>query len=625
MQWTMTNWERIAVELFSNYHKASVAAAEKITTLIQKHNRLAKATILGLATGNTPIALYRELIRQHKEDGLDFSRVITFNLDEYWPIQPDAPQSYHRFMQENLFKHLNLPPGNIHMPDGMVAEEALENYCRKYEENIARVGGIDIQILGIGRTGHIGFNEPGSGKDSQTRRVRLDKLTRLDAVSDFQGESNVPQYAITMGIGTILQARTILLLAFGEHKAPIVSRTVERPPSSEVAASFLQDHPSVSIYLDPAAASLLTRETEPWKVTHCKWDDKLIRKAVTGLALRLGKPVLELTDADYADNGLYDLLVEHGRSYDINLKVFRRMMKTISGWPGGKDAARRVCVFSPHPDDDVISMGATIQRLCSQGHEVYCIYMTSGASDVPDHSALQYADFAAEFNRIFGLAPYQTSRIDAHIEAFLRRKAPGFQDSDEVLAVKTLIRKTEALAASSYCGVPPANCHFIAMPFARIPGSVPVPPGPEDTEVLLDMLQRIQPDILFAPGESTNPQGVHRRCLDAIQTAVRQQLRNSKAPRCYFYRGSWQEWEPYRIDLAIPISPDELLQKRHAILRHQTQLGQPAYPGSYDIRELWQRAEERNRETAVIYDMLGLPKYHGMEAFILWDPENYSN
>jgi glucosamine-6-phosphate deaminase len=621
----MKNLERTALELFSDYRKASVAAAERITALIQKHNYTAKATVLGLATGSTPIALYRELIRRHKEDGLDFSRVITFNLDEYWPIQPDAPQSYHRYMQENLFKHLNIIPENIHILNGMVSEEELENYCRLYEENIEAVGGIDIQILGIGRTGHIGFNEPGSGRDSKTRRVRLDKITRLDAVSDFQGEANVPHYAITMGIGTILKASTILLLAFGEHKAPIVRRTIEEPPSNQVAASYLQDHPSVSIYLDPAAASLLTRESEPWKVTRCKWDDKLVRKAVTGLALKLDKPVLELTDADYVDNDLYDLLNEHGGSYDVNLKVFRRMMKTISGWPGGKGAARTVCIFSPHPDDDVISMGATMQRLCSQGHEVHCIYMTSGASDVADHSALQYADFAAEFNRIFGLAVAETSRIDEHIEAFLRRKTPGLPDSDEVLAVKTLIRKTEALAASSYCGVLPENCHFISMPFARIHGSEPVPPAPEDTDLLTQMLQRIRPAILFAPGENTNPQGVHRRCLDAIQAAVRQYCCKLPAPCCYFYRGSWQEWEPCRIDLAIPISPDELLQKRHAILRHQTQLGQPAFPGSYDIRELWQRAEERNRETAATYDRLGLPKYHGMEAFILWDPESDSN
>ncbi|MFW6133609.1 MAG: PIG-L family deacetylase, partial [Planctomycetota bacterium] len=567
---------------------------------------------------HTPVNVYRELIRMHRRDGLDFAHVVTFNLDEYWPMQPDALQSYVRCMRENFHDHVNIPDENVHIPDGTVPEAQLADYCRDYERKIRDAGGIDFQLLGIGRTGHIGFNEPGSPRDSRTRRVRLDRVTRLDAASDFFGEENVPDWAISMGVGTILEARAIALLAFGEHKAPVLRRTVEEPVSGQVAASFLQEHPDATIYADTAAAAALTRFATPWKVQRCTWDTRMTRKAVAWLSGKAGKAILSLRDEDYDENGLHQLLMERGGAYNANLEVFKGLMNTITGWPGGKTPPRRVVVFSPHPDDDVICMGATLQKLCAQGHEVHCAYQTSGNLAVFDHDVMRFADFVREFDRIFGLAADQTHLIDEHIEQFLRHKPPAAMDSREVQAVKTLIRRTEAIAAASFCGVSRENCHFLDMPFYRTGVVQKRPIEQADVDIVADLLRRVRPEMVFAAGDLSDPHGTHRMCLQAVREALDACAGELEAPRLWLYRGAWQEWEPHEIDMAVPVSPDELHHKRHAIFRHESQKDRAMFPGPYDSREFWQRAEERNRNTAATYDALGLPEYHGIEAFVRW-------
>ena len=611
--------ERIRTRVFESSQAASKAVAQRIVALIRTRAAEGGNAVLGLATGHTPIGIYRELIRMHNDEGLDLGNVVTFNLDEYWPMGRQAVQGYYRWMHENFFDHVNIPPENIHIPDGCVPAERVAESCDAYERAIAAAGGIDLQILGIGRTGHIGFNEPGSSRGSLTRRVALDRVTRLDAASDFFGLENVPQEAITMGIGTILAAKTVCLLAFGEHKAPIVRRTVEGEVSSQVAASFLQDHSDVTFYVGPAAAAHLTRVATPWLVGPCHWTGDLTRRAVIWLSQRLDKAVLALTNEDYGENHLQHLLAVRGGAYDVNLEVFRRLMNTITGWPAGKEPGRKILVFSPHPDDDVISMGATLCRLVEQGHEVHVAYQTSGNIAVFDHAALRQADFVAGFNAIFGLATSETARIEKHIEQFLRHKEPGAVDSDEVQAVKTLIRKIEAISAAGLSGVPREHCHFLNMPFYQTGTVRKLPICSQDVEAVQGVLELIRPEIVFAAGDLSDPHGTHRMCLQAIMKALEKyEAQAGHLPTVWLYRGAWQEWAPHEIDMAVPISPGELYDKRHAIFRHESQKDRAMFPGPYDSREFWQRAEERNRLTASVYDKLGLPEYHGIEAFVRW-------
>lgn len=609
--------ERLHCEVFATDLEAADAVARRIAERVRARAAEGRQCVLGLATGHTPIGVYRRLIRMHRREGLDLSNVVTFNLDEYWPMDPQAVQSYRRWMHENFLDHVNVPPANVHIPDGTVRPEQVESFCRDYERTIEQAGGIDLQILGVGRTGHIGFNEPGSSRDSRTRLVRLDRVTRMDAASDFFGESNVPAQAITMGVGTILAAREVALLAFGEHKAPILRRAVEEPPSPQIAASYLQEHPQATLYLDEAAAADLTRKATPWLVGPCAWEAPLVRRAVTWLSRQTGKAVLALTNEDYAENQLGDLLTQRGPAYDINLRVFHALMQTITGWPAGRQPGRRVVVFSPHPDDDVISMGATLRKLCRQGHEVHTVYQTSGNIAVFDHDALRFADFVSEFNAIFGLAPEQTTMIDEHIEQFLRNKAPAAVDSPEVQQIKALIRKTEAITAAGFCGVPRERCHFLDMPFYQTGTVRKKPVGEQDVQAVLGVLEALRPEIVFAAGDLSDPHGTHRMCLEAVFRAMaRYVAAGHPRPKVWLYRGAWQEWEPYRIEMAVPISPDELYAKRHAIFRHESQKDRAMFPGPYDAREFWQRAEDRNRGTAAAYDKLGLPEYQGIEAFV---------
>jgi glucosamine-6-phosphate deaminase len=629
--------ERVPVLVYCRSAEANRAVAREIADLIRQRQAEGRNCVLGLATGSTPVGVYDELVRMHRDEGLSLANVVTFNLDEYYPMQPNELQSYVRFMREHLFDLVDIAPENWHMPDGTIAVEQVNDHCRWYEEQIAKVGGVDVQLLGIGRTGHIGFNEPGSGQQSRTRLITLDKVTRIDAASDFFGQENVPRRAITMGVGTILEARKVIMLAFGEHKANILAEAVEKPANPSIAASFLQQHPNAVVVLDESAADGLTRYRSPWMLGPVEWDDTRIRKAVIWLARELDKPVLKLTDLDYNEHGLQDLLAEHGPAYNINVRVFRHLQATITGWPGGKPVhakqpgdrstvhdhifPKRVLIFSPHPDDDVISMGGTLIRLVDQGHEVHVAYQSSGNIAVFDEDAIRFADFAAEFNRYFDVSPQRTAELEAHVEEFLRNKQPGQVDSTEVQMIKTLIRRSETRAAGRCCLVPVERLHFMDLPFYETGRVKKKPLGESDVRMTVELLRKIAPHQIYAAGDLTDPHGTHRTCLAAVLRACAVCEADEWYRECevWLYRGAWQEWAPHEIEMAVPLSPSELDRKRTAIFKHESQKDRALFPGP-DMREFWQRAEQRNRETARLYDRLGLAEYEAIEGFVRCDP-----
>ncbi|HKJ32132.1 MAG TPA: glucosamine-6-phosphate deaminase [Balneolales bacterium] len=623
-------FEKTNTKVHQDALDASVYVAQQIAQLIKDKAAKNEMAVLGLATGSTPIRVYDELVRMHKEDGLSLQNVITYNLDEYFPMEPDALQSYVRFMHEYLFDHVDIKPENVHIPDGTLDRENVYKFCRDYEQSIKDDGGIDIQILGIGRTGHIGFNEPGSGRNSRTRLITLDRITRLDAASDFFGEENVPRRAITMGVGTILESRKIFLMAWGEKKATIIQKTVEGPISDSVPATYLQDHPNAEIILDNASSAELTRFKTPWLVGPCDWDDEMVRKAVVWLGLKVNKPVLKLTDVDYNENGMSDIITDFGPAYNTNIKVFNQLQHTITGWPGGKPNAddtnrperktpfpKRALIFSPHPDDDVISMGGTLIRLVDQGHEVHVAYQTSGNIAVFDDEAIRFADFVSDYHNHFGLPNSKISNLFDSVSEFLNNKTPGQADSDEIKAIKTLIRQGEAKSACRYCGVPTTNAHFLNLPFYETGVIRKKPLSEEDIQITMDIIKEVKPQQIYAAGDLSDPHGTHRVCLKAILEAVDRLKDEDFMKDCYvwMYRGAWQEWDIDQIEMAVPLSPDELARKRRAIFKHESQKDRPPFPGP-DPREFWQRAEDRTRTTAQLYDELGLAEYEAIEAFV---------
>jgi glucosamine-6-phosphate deaminase len=627
------NVERIPTKIFSSSEEGSVSIAREIADRIKERQRENKNFVLGLATGSSPVRVYDELIKIHKNEGLSFSNVISFNLDEYYPINPDSLQSYVRFMKEHLFNYIDIKPENIHIPDGMVSEDKVGDYCKEYEKKIVEAGGIDIQLLGIGRTGHIGFNEPGSGKSSRTRLITLDRITRTDAASDFFGEENVPRRAITMGVGTILQARKVILLAWGEAKAAIIKRTIEGNISDSVPATYLQEHRNVEVITDSAAGSELTREKTPWLVKEINWNNQLIRKAVIWLSQTLNKPILKLSEEDYNENGMSSLSASFGPVYNINIQVFNDLQHTITGWPGGKPGSddknrpernqpfpKRVLIFSPHPDDDVISMGGTLLRLVDQGHEVHVAYQTSGNIAVFDDDVIRFAEFVKDFDREFQLNSSDSENIYNKVLDFLERKGPGEIDSPEVRTIKGLIRKEEAKSACRYSGVKPDNIHFLDMPFYETGTVKKKGLGREDIEITKSIITQVKPHQIFAAGDLSDPHGTHRVCLKAVFTALAELENEPWMKDCYvwLYRGAWQEWDIYQIEMAVPLSPMELIKKKRAIFKHQSQKDRPLFPGA-DQREFWQRAEERNRATARLYDQLGLAEYEAIEAFVKYN------
>lgn len=628
--------ERIPCQIFSRASEASIAAADEIEQLIRDCEKEGRKCVLGLVTGSSPTGIYEELVRRHRENNLSFKHVITFNLDEYFPMHPSELQSVSRFMHEHLFDHIDLPPDQIHIPDGTIEKSDASEYCQLYEKSIRDAGGIDLQILGLNRTGHIGLNEPGSERNSRTRMITLDNVTRIDAASDFFGAENVPRYSITLGVGTILEAKRILLLAFGEGKAKIIEKSVEGYATSSIPATFLQDHPNTLFLLDEAAASNLTRVESPWLLGEINWDPATIRRAVIDLSEDVGKAILKLTDADYNEQGLQDLLAAHGSAYDINLRVFRHLQSTITGWPGGKPEhekqigdrpgyrddiyPKRVIIFSPHPDDDVISMGGTLIRLVDQGHDVHIAYQTSGNIAVFDEDALRFSEFVEDFCREFQIRTEGLEQLETHVDEFLRNKKPGMVDSEHVQKIKGLIRRGEAREGARCCGVRDENLHFLDLPFYQTGRVTKSPISNADLEITSELLKKIKPHQIYAAGDLSDPHGTHRTCLSVILQSCHECQDEDWYSDCavWLYRGAWQEWAPHEIEMAVPLSPQEVSRKRAAIFKHESQKDSALFPGS-DVREFWQRAESRNAETAQRYDSLGLAEYAAIEGFVQWD------
>lgn len=625
-------FENINTVIFEDSQVASKAVAKEIADLIKVKQSQKQPCILGLATGSSPKGLYAELVRLHKEEGLSFKNVVTFNLDEYYPMEPDSVNSYVRFMKKMLFDHVDILPENYFIPDGTLSKEEIADYCSVYEKKIEAYGGIDLQILGIGGNGHIGFNESGSLQNSKTRLVALDHITRVAASKDFAGLANTPRTAITIGVKKIMEAKRVILLAWGESKAEIVKTSVEGQVTNQVPASFLQEHNNATFVLDKEAASKLSRINTPWLVEKVVWTDRLIRKAVLGLALHLKKPILMLTDADYIENGMSDLLADFGQAYDINIKIFNKVQHTITGWPGGKPnaddtyrperaepAKKRVLIFSPHPDDDIISMGGTFKRLHEQGHEVHVAYQTSGNIAVADEEALRFANFVIDYNEKFGIKSETTEKIYKKVVKSLVDKKPSEIDIPEARYIKGLIRKGEARATSHFIGLPDNQIHFMELPFYETGTIDKHPLGEEDIQLTVDLIEKIKPHQIYAAGDLADPHGTHKVCLDAIFEAIRRIKDKPFMKDCWvwLYRGAWQEWGIDEIEMAVPMSPDQVLEKRHGIFKHQSQKDGVVFQGS-DAREFWQRAEDRNKETAALYDQLGLAHYAAMEAFVRW-------
>lgn len=625
-------FEKIETSIYKNADEASAAVANEIASLIRQKQRNGQKAVLGLATGATPKKVYAQLVRLHQENGLSFRNVVVFNLDEYYPMQQDALQSYRRFMEESLLNHVDVDKGLCFIPSGQSPLEMVRFHCESYEAKIEEYGGIDFQLLGIGRNGHIGFNEPGSHVNTGTRLITLDHLTRFDAAFDFGGLVNVPRKAITMGVGTILKAKRIVLLAWGERKASIIQQVVEGPVTEFVPASYLQGHPNVEVALNESAAAELTRNKTPWLIDAVEWTMGMRKKAVTYLALSLGKPILKLTNNDYNGNGLSDLLALYGQAYDINIEVFNQLQHTITGWPGGKadaddtcrperktPAHKRVLIFSPHPDDDIISMGGTFQRLVDQGHEVHVAYQTSGNIAVADDEAFRFIEFVKDYNQQFGISSPEADRIYNEALTFLKQKKNGEKDTPALRYVKGVIRRGEAKNTCRYVGVSADRVYFLNLPFYETGLVEKSPIGETDFKIISDVIEKVQPHQLYAAGDLADPHGTHKVCLDGILEAVKRLQHQSFIKDCWIwlYKGAWAEWDIDLIEMAVPMSPDQVLKKRNGIFKHQSQKDGIVFQGT-DSREFWQRAEDRNRATAELYNKLGLAEYAAMEAFVRW-------
>jgi glucosamine-6-phosphate deaminase len=605
--------ERIRTVLVSDQDELARLVARRIADLIRCQGGRA---VLGLATGSTPVGVYRELIRMHRDEGLSFAQVATFNLDEYYPMDPGSLHSYHRFMWENLFSLLDIDPANVHLPRGDLPREQLERQCRAYEEAIRQAGGVDLQLLGIGRTGHIGFNEPGSGLESRTRLITLDLVTRKDAAADFFGEDNVPREAITMGVGTILEAREIVILATGEHKTEIVRRTVEGEVDHEVAATFLQQHPATTFYLDSAAAAGLTRIATPWLLGPVEWTPDLVVRAVCWLSHQTGRAVLKLTQRDYAEHHLSALVARAGSPGALNGEVFNALGAKIRGRSKLPRGQRIIC-FSPHPDDDVISMGGILAKLALNENAITVAYMTSGNLAVFDHDVRRHADFIRRLARERRLDEQRVAELGRRLDDFLARKHPGDVDIPEVQDLKRIIRESEAVAGIRTLGLDEGAARFLDLPFYQTGKVRKDPIGPADVAVVRALLEEVGPELIFVAGDLSDPHGTHRMCKEAIDRALVDYVAaGRKAPEVWLYRGAWQEWPVTEATWLVPLSQEELRLKIQAIFKHQSQKDSAPFPGP-DEREFWQRVEARNKGTAAELDRLGLAEYFAMEAYVV--------
>ncbi|MEN9684664.1 MAG: glucosamine-6-phosphate deaminase [Bacteroidota bacterium] len=627
------SFEKIPVKIFPTVKEGSNFVAQEIARLIREKQAAGEKCVLGMATGGTPIKLYAELVRMHKEEGLSFRNVVSFNLDEYYPINKNAYQSYWSFMHRHLFDHIDIDPANIHIPDGSWPKETIKKHCAAYEARLEEAGGIDLQILGIGLNGHIGFNEPGSSNISKTRLINLDNTTRLANTYEFANISKVPRLAITMGISDILKSKKIILMGWGQ-KAAIIAKAVEGNVTEQVPASILQQHHDCTFIIDEPAAADLTRINQPWLTGECIWTSAMVKRAVVNLSLKLNKFILSLTADDYIDNSLSDLLVEKGDAYEINLQVFYMIRDTLTGWPGGKPNAvipahpersephpKRCLIFSPHPDDDIISMGGTFMRLHDQGHEVHVGYQTSGNIAVTDEFVTRFIDFAVGFESMFGIDNQKSQEILKAAREYIASKGKDQADTAEIRSIKGLIRRCEAKATCRYVGLPEDRCHFMNLPFYET-GTIDKKPKSEaDIKITMELLQKIKPHQVYCAGDLADPHGTHKVCLDIIFESLRR-LKEQGEPwikDCWvwLYKGAWQEWDISEIEMAIPMSPDQVMKKRFGIFIHQSQKDMVPFQGA-DSREFWQRAEDRNHNTAEQYAALGMTKYAAMEAFVRW-------
>ncbi|MGH7443281.1 MAG: glucosamine-6-phosphate deaminase [Longimicrobiales bacterium] len=605
--------EKIPVVIVDDHSEFASIIAGRIAELIRERDGRGEKTVLGLPTGSTPIEIYRELIRMHREEGLDFSNVVTFNLDEYYPMQPDSIHSFRRYMGENLFDAINIPPANINFPRGDVPRDEIEAEAAHYEQMIRDAGGIDLQILGIGKTGHVGFNEPGSGFESRTRIIALDTLTRRDAAPDFFGEHNVPIEAITMGVATIMEAKEIALLATGEHKAAIVKRAVEGQISPDVAATYLQKHPNATFYLDQAAAADLTRLATPWVVSEVTWTRELEIQALIWLSEKTGKSLLKLDALDYRENHLSSLLARYGSTGPLNGEVFNALLAKIRG-KSRLPTEQRILVFSPHPDDDVISMGGMLNKLHQNGNDIIVAYQTSGSIAVFDHEVRRYLDFLRRVDRDFHFDGNAASNLADQVEHWFETRTPGEIDPPQVQTIKKSIRESEAVSGIETFGMRREQARFLNLPFYQTGKVKKDPIGPEDVRITLELLEQFRPTHVFAAGDLSDPHGTHRMCLEAVHEALAQY--SGENPDLWYYRGAWQEWSIAEADVLVPLSEDELRLKILAIFKHQSQKDRAPFPG-HDDREFWQRVQERNTSTAERVDRLGLPEYYAMESYVV--------
>ncbi len=629
----LESFEKIPVTIYKNTTEGSNAVAAQMAALIKEKQAKKLPCVLGMATGTTPILLYKELVRMHKEEGLSFKNVITINLDEYYPIEKTAYQSYWSFMHRHLFNLVDIDPKNIYLPNGEWTSDNLKENCVAYEQIIEKIGGIDLQILGIGKNGHIGFNEPGSSFHSKTRVIHLDQQTRIANTYEFHDLNKVPKLAITVGISSIMKAKKIVLLAWGD-KASIVAKAIEGDVTEQIPASVLQNHDDCTFVIDELASLELTRNKAPWLTGANDWTPTIIKKAVIALALKLDKTVLSLTANDYKENSLSDLLVLKDSVYDINLQVFYMLRDTITGWPGGKPNAvipahpersspnpKKVLVFSPHPDDDIISMGGTFMRLQEQGHDVHVAYQTSGNIAVTDEFVTRFLDFAVGFEELFGIDNKKSEAILTAARTFLASKKSDHLDTAEIRAIKGLIRRCEAKATCRYVGIKEDNYHFMDLPFYETGAIEKKPMSELDIRITMDLLKQIQPHQIYCAGNLADPHGTHKVCLDIIFESLRRLKADGEVwiKDCWvwLYKGAWQEWDISEIEMAVPMSPDQVMKKRFGIFIHQSQKDSVPFQGT-DAREFWQRAEIRNANTAELYARLGLTKYAAIEAFVRW-------
>ena len=633
----LTRLEKIPTDIYESAEEGANHVAYEIAQLIRDKQKAGRFCVLALPGGNSPRNVYSALIRIHKEEGLSFRNVIIFNLYEYYPLTSDAINSNLNALKEMFLDHVDVDKQNIFSPDGTIPKDTIFEYCRLYEQRIESFGGLDAVLLGIGRVGNIGFNEPGSRLNSTTRLILLDNDSRNEASKMFGSIESTPISSITMGVSTILAAKKIYLMAWGEDKAKMVKECVEGAVTDTIPASFLQTHNNAHVVIDLSAAGNLTRIHRPWLVTSCEWNDKLIRSAIVWLCQLTGKPILKLTNKDYNENGLSELLALFGSAYNVNIKIFNDLQHTITGWPGGKPNAddtyrperakpypKRIVVFSPHPDDDVISMGGTIRRLVEQKHAVHVAYETSGNIAVGDEEVIRFLHFINGFNQIFNNSEDKVV-VDkyAEIRKFLKEKKDGDIDTRDILTIKGLIRRGEARTACTYNNIPLDHCHFLDLPFYETGRIQKGPLTEADVEIVRNLLREVKPHQIFVAGDLADPHGTHRVCTDAVFAAIDLEKEEGakwlKDCRIWMYRGAWAEWEIENIEMAVPISPEELRAKRNSILKHQSQMESAPFLGN-DERLFWQRSEDRNRGTAALYDNLGLASYEAMEAFVEYIP-----